>query len=52
MVQPGVVVKEVPGEVELCAQAERHVGQEVGKLVELVEGGGLSAHQLQHHPQV
>lgn len=52
VLQPGVVVEDVPGEVELCAQAERHVGQEVDKFVDVVEGGGLSARQLQHQPQV
>lgn len=50
--QPGVVVEDVPGEVELCAQAEQDVGQDVDELVDVVEGGGLSARQLQHQPQV
>lgn len=52
VVQPGVIVDDVPGEVELCAQAKRDIGQEVGKFVDLVHVGGLSARQLQHQPQV
>lgn len=52
MLQPGVVVEDVPGEVELCAQAEQHVGQQVDKFVDVVEGGVLSTRQLQHQPQV
>lgn len=52
MVQPGVVLEDVPGEVELCAEAEQDVRQEVGEFVDVVEGGGLSARQLQHQPQV
>lgn len=52
VVQPGVVVDDVPGEVELCAQAERDVGEEVGEFIDVVHGGGLSARQLQHQPQV
>lgn len=52
VVQPGVVVEDVPGEVELCAEAEQDVGQEVGVFVDVVEGGGLGARQLQHQTQV
>lgn len=52
VLQPGVVVEDVPGEVELCAEAEQHIRHEVGELVDVVEGGGLSARQLQHQPQV
>lgn len=43
---------EVPGEVELCAQAKCDVGQQVGEFVDLVDGGGLALGQLQHQPQV
>lgn len=42
----------VPSEVELCAQTKCDIGQEVGKLVDVVHGRGLSACQLQHQPQV
>lgn len=52
MVQPGVVVDDVPGEVELCAQTKCDVGEEVGELVDVVRGGGLNSRQLQHQPQV
>ncbi len=52
VVQPGVIVDDVPGEVELGAQTKRDVGEEVGEFVDVVQGGGLSARQLQHHPQV
>lgn len=52
MVQPGVIVEDVPGEVELCAQAKCDIGQEVGELIDVVHGGGLSACQLQQQPQV
>lgn len=51
-VQPGVVVDDVPGEVELGAQTKHDVGEEVGELVDVVHGRGLSARQLQHQPQV
>lgn len=43
---------DVPGEVELCAQAKCDVGQQVGEFVDLVDGGGLALGQLQHQPQV
>lgn len=52
VVQPGVVVDDVPGEVELCAQTKRDVGEEVGESVDVVHGGGLSTRQLQHQPHV
>ena len=52
VVQPGVVMDDVPGEVELCAQTKRDVGEEVGEFVDVVHGGGLSTRQLQHQPQV
>jgi len=52
VVQPGVIVDNVPGEVELGAQTESNVGEEVGEFVDVVHGGGLSAGQLQHQPQV
>lgn len=52
VIQPGVIVGEVPGEVELCAQAKCDVGQQVGEFVDLVDGGGLALGQLQHQPQV
>lgn len=52
MVQPGVIVDNVPGEVELCAQTKCDVGQQVGELVDVVHGGGLGTSQLQHQPQV
>lgn len=52
VLQPRVVVEDVPGEVELRAEAERDVGQEVDKFVDMVEGGGLSPRQFQHQPQV
>lgn len=52
VVQPGVVVDDVPGEVELAAEAKHDVGEEVGELVNVVHGGGLSACQLQHQPHV
>lgn len=40
--QPRVIVDDVPGEVELCAKAKWDVGQQVGKFVEVVDGGGLA----------
>lgn len=52
VVQPGVVVEDVPGEVGLGGQAERDVGEEVGELGDIVSGGGLSGSQLQQQPQV
>lgn len=52
VVQPGVIVDNVPGEVELCAQTKCDVGQQVDELVDVVYGGGLGASQLQHQPQV
>lgn len=51
-VHPGVIVDDVPGEVGLGAQAKRDVGEEVGEFVDVVHGGGLSAGQLQHQPEV
>lgn len=50
VVQPGVIVDDVPGEVELGAQTEHDVGEEVGKFVDVVHGGGLSTGQFQHQP--
>lgn len=52
VVQPGVVVDDVPGEIELSAESKGDVCEEVGKLVELVDGGGLSIGQFQHQPHV
>lgn len=52
MIQPGVIVENVPGEVELCAQTKHDISQEVDKLVDVVHGRELSARQLQHQPQV
>lgn len=52
VVQPGVIAEDVPGEVELCAQTKCDIGQEVGKLIDVVHGGGLSVCQLQQQPQV
>lgn len=52
VIQPGIIVDDVPGEVELCAQTKRDVGEEVGEFVDVVHGGGLSARQLQHQPHV
>lgn len=52
MIQPGVIVDNVPGEVELCAQTKYDIGQEVDKLVDVVHGRRLSTSQLQHQPQV
>lgn len=52
VVQPGVILDNVPGEVELRAKTKRHIGEQVGELVDVVHGGGLSARQLQHQPQV
>lgn len=43
---------DVPGEVELGAQTKRDVGEEVGKFVDVVHGGGLSTCQFKHQPQV
>lgn len=43
---------DVPSEVELCAQAKNDVGKDVGIFVDVVHGGGLSACQLQHQPQM
>ena len=39
VVQPGVVLVDVPGEVELGAQTKRDVGEEVGEFVDVVHGG-------------
>lgn len=50
VVQLGVVVDDVPGEVELGAQTEGDVGEKVGHFVNVVHVGGLSACQLQHQP--
>lgn len=52
VVQPRVIVDDVPGEVELCAQAKCDVGQQVGKFVDVEDGGRLALGQLQHQPQV
>lgn len=52
VIKPGVIVHDVPGEVELGAQTKCNVGEEVGEFVDVVHGGGLSASQLQHQPQV
>lgn len=52
MVQPGVVVDDVPGEVELGAQAKRDVGEDVGKFVDVVQGGRVGHRQLQQQSQV
>lgn len=41
-VQPGIVVDDVPGEVGLGAQTKHDVSEEVGKFVDVVDGGGLS----------
>lgn len=41
-----------PREVALGAQTKRDVGEQVGKLVDAVDGGRLSTRQLQHQPQV
>lgn len=38
MVQPGVIVDDVPGEVELCAQAKCDVGQNINEFVDVVKG--------------
>lgn len=46
VVQPGVVVQDVPGDVELGAEAEGDVGEEVEELVGAVELRGLSSSQL------
>lgn len=52
MLQRVVVLNDEPGEVELGAQTERDVGEEVDELVDVIGDGGLSARQLQHQPQV
>lgn len=52
VVHPGVIVQDVPGEVELGAQTKQDVGEEVGEFVDVVQGGGLSAGQFQQQPQV
>lgn len=52
MFQWVVVLNDVPGEVELGAQSEYDVSEEVGELVDVVKGGVLSACQLQHQPHV
>lgn len=52
VVQPGIIVDDVPGEVELGAQTESGVGEEVGEFVDVVHGGSLISRQLQHQPQV
>lgn len=52
MLQAGVVAGEVPGEVELSTQAKGDIGDEVDKLVDVVQGRVLSTRQLQHQPQV
>lgn len=52
VVHPGVVVDDVPSEVELGAEAKHDIGEEVGNFVDVVYGGGLSVGQLQHQPQV
>lgn len=52
MVQPGVILDDVPGEVELGAQTKHDVSEEVGKFVDVKHGGRLSTSQLQHQPQV
>lgn len=52
VIQPGVIVDEVPGEEELGSETESYVCEEVEEFVDLVHGGGLSARQLQQQPQV
>lgn len=52
VIQPGVVVEDIPGEVELGAKTKYDIGEEVGELVDVVHGGGLSAGQLQHQTQM
>lgn len=52
VVQPGVIVDNVPGEVELGDQTKHDVGEQVGVFVDVVQGGGLNARQLQHQSQV
>lgn len=52
IVQPGVVVDDVSGEVELGAQTKDDVGYDVGKFVVVIQGGVVSGCQLQHQPQV
>lgn len=52
MVQPGIVLDDVPGEVELGAKAKYDIGEDVDELVDVVHGGGLGARQLQHQPHV
>lgn len=41
-----------PSEVELGGEAKHNVGEQVGELVDVVQGGRLSTRQLQHQPQM
>lgn len=41
-----------PSEVELGGEAKHNVGEQVGELVDVVQGGRLSTCQLQHQPQM
>lgn len=52
IVQRGVVVDDVPGEVELCEQPEHHVREDVNHFVDLIQSSGLSVRQFQQQAQV
>lgn len=48
VIQPAEVVQDVPGEVELGAEAEAHVGEDVEHLVGVEERSVLGSCQLEH----
>lgn len=52
ILQCGVVVEDVPGEVGLCEQTEHDVCEDIDHFVDLKQRGGLSVGQLQQQPQV
>lgn len=52
IVQLGVVVDDVPGEVGLCEQTEHHVREDIDHLVDLIQRSGLSECQFQQQAQV
>ena len=52
VVHPGVVVQDIPGEVQLGAHTKQDVGEEVDEFVDVEDGGRLSGGQFQHQPQV
>lgn len=51
-VQFGVVVEDVPGEVELCEESEHHISEDIDHFVDLIQGRGMSIGHFQQQTQV